>query len=524
MKLKTKIAFFCGILILFGLLNVSEAKGGRGGGRGRGSRYGGKSSWSGGSWSSPSHSYSSSYSTSNSYTSGSYNSHLSSPGNYFDNGNKVNLGYGKTFGSSGLGSNTYIANNYYKKHQHSSGSDFLTNSLFYSAGMKDGKYYSNDYHRFWNENQDRKWRATTKGPYFANKVPSENEKILPASAVIGAAAAFGLASLLPLNVPANKPLMYCGNTDLMQSQIRIENGFIYKCKNDTFEVKCSRNSQNLFNSTNFDSVKNSTITFNENLNVTDNENVEENDNNSLSCERKVITCDEEKQNDEGIYCKNRTLYSAQEIYCNSTSILKSSKSNKTIEVLNCYKGNLPENQASFIPTTTTSTEASITTTTEKSLSIGAQMHIFMLKLLGEYEVLEKNKNPEKIESTTEIPKVEPQWIPKALEILPEITTESTTTTTTPEPPFEWKMKIPAWIRGGGSDYIYEDPGPGVLSLHYEIEKMQRQFRLTTTHSPWGLVKVYLTTTTEKNLITTTESSTTTIEEYSNSDEFYDFDN
>ncbi|KAG5666174.1 hypothetical protein PVAND_017683 [Polypedilum vanderplanki] len=394
--------------------------------------------------------------------------------------------------------------------------------MFLNATMKDGKLHKNSYQRFWNENQDRKWRATIKGPYFANKVPSENDKILPASAVIGAASAFGLASLLPLNVPANKPLMYCGNTDLIQSQICIENGFIYKCKNGTFEVKCSRNSQNLVNSTNFDNFKNvdnSTMTVNVNI-----ERSKENstNNNLLTCERKVMTCDEEKEKDEGIYCKSKTLYSAQEIFCNSTSVLKSSKSNKTIEVLNCYKGKLPENEASFIPTTTTSTEAPFTTTTEKSLSIGAQMHIFMLKLLGKYEVLEKNKIPEKIESTTEIPKVEPQWIPKALEILPP-----TTTTTTPEPPFEWKLKMPAWMRGGSTfdDYIYEDPPPGSLGVHYEVQKMQKQFGFTTAKPLYPMiVKVYLTTTTQKNLITTIESSTKiTTEDYSNSNEFYDFD-
>jgi len=36
----------------------------------------------------------------------------------------------------------------------------------------------------WNKSDDKKWRATTRAPYFENLVPGEN-KILPASAVDG---------------------------------------------------------------------------------------------------------------------------------------------------------------------------------------------------------------------------------------------------------------------------------------------------------------------------------------------------
>lgn len=45
-----------------------------------------------------------------------------------------------------------------------------------------GSSYNN--HRNWDEDEDRRWRATTQAPYFDNKIPGE-DKILPASAVLG---------------------------------------------------------------------------------------------------------------------------------------------------------------------------------------------------------------------------------------------------------------------------------------------------------------------------------------------------
>lgn len=99
--------------------------------------------------------------------------------------------YGTTFGSRGLGQNTYIRNNFYGRHE----SSLLTNVLLYHLGTRILR-------RQWNSDDDRRWRATTKSPYFANKVPgwfekmfyvqitqkvfiSGSNKILPAAAVIG---------------------------------------------------------------------------------------------------------------------------------------------------------------------------------------------------------------------------------------------------------------------------------------------------------------------------------------------------
>jgi len=111
-----------------------------------------------------------------------YNSYSSNTG--YNNPN-----YGNSFGSQGLPGNTYISNNYYGS-QRSGGSGFLTNALFFGAGMQSGYLwgrpsYSDSYNRRrWDEEEDRKWRATTQAPYFENKIPGE-DKILPASAVIG---------------------------------------------------------------------------------------------------------------------------------------------------------------------------------------------------------------------------------------------------------------------------------------------------------------------------------------------------
>lgn len=111
-----------------------------------------------------------------------YNSYSSNPG-------YSNTHYGNSFGSQGLPGNTYISNNYYGS-QRSGGSGFLTSALFYGMGMHSGYMWgrssSHDSYnrRRWDEEEDRKWRATTQAPYFENKVPGE-DKILPASAVIG---------------------------------------------------------------------------------------------------------------------------------------------------------------------------------------------------------------------------------------------------------------------------------------------------------------------------------------------------
>jgi len=79
--------------------------------------------------------------------------------------------YGNTFGRKGLPDNSYISNDDYK---YSGSNRFLINSLFYGDGIN----------RRWDDQKDRKWRETTRAPYFDNKLPGD-DKIFPVSAVVG---------------------------------------------------------------------------------------------------------------------------------------------------------------------------------------------------------------------------------------------------------------------------------------------------------------------------------------------------
>lgn len=223
---------------------------------------------------------------------------------------------------------------------------------------------------------------------------------------IGAATAFGLASLLPLNVPPSKPLMYCNDTDLTQSLIRIDNRNIYQCVNyEVREIFCS----------------------------TLHENSQMIEINARSCENRTVECN---GSEDDIYCTTGTLLSRNFHFCNSTIELIDKNLNETTTILNCYRGELPSSAASFIPTTTTQTPM----TTEKPLSFGAQAHVFILKLMGNYDVLSTTQAPVtdyEDEVTTNEP--ESKWIPEALTIPPEPTT--TTVAATTEAPYDWAIDL-----------------------------------------------------------------------------------
>lgn len=294
--------------------------------------------------------------------------------------NYKNPNYGNTFGSSGLSGNTYISNNYYKSPGSSLGfSGLLTNALFFGGGLHTGYLLSR---RKWSDDDDEKWRATTKAPYFENKVPGA-EVILPASAVVGAATAFGLASLLPLNVPADKPLMYCdkNSSDIAQAQILI-NGKVYQCVNETILVtnlKCLNNTKS------------------------PEENETENVNECNDGSSKILQCYPYRT--DKIYCSNGTLLSRADIFCNSTTLINGT-SNET--ALTCFEGQLAKKQTAFIPTTTQKPAA----TTEKSLSFAARTHLWFLKLIGKGDVIEKT-------TTTEAPD-KMQWVPEAMTFPPVV--------------------------------------------------------------------------------------------------------
>lgn len=81
--------------------------------------------------------------------------------------------YGMIFATQGLSRNSYIYNNYYRTQSRRAGiAQFLTNALFFRAGMRMGRGVSQ--YDEWNEEDDKRWRLTTKAPYFENKIPGEN--------------------------------------------------------------------------------------------------------------------------------------------------------------------------------------------------------------------------------------------------------------------------------------------------------------------------------------------------------------
>ncbi|KAL7042488.1 hypothetical protein ACKWTF_001157 [Chironomus riparius] len=508
----------------------------------------------------PSPSYSPSYSSpsynsrpSPSYGSGSniprtnvYGTHSSSPGYYTNSHQNY---YGNSFGSQGVPGNTYISNNYYGD-QRSGGSGFLTNAMFYGAGMHSGYgwgrssgynnyghngYYGNSGYgnsygysrRQWDEEEDRKWRQTTRAPYFENKVPGE-DKILPASAVIGAATAFGLASLLPLNVPSNKPLMYCNNTDLMQSQIQINNEYIYHCINGSIVVSCLKNSddnltlnivkdqiqadlnqtKDIGNQT--EVIGNQTGQILTQLNLVEpffNQTKVLLNTTESKCSGNVVIMECDLSDEEvtgNLYCKKGTLMSKNLIFCNATTLLNGTmivngtSINTTTSILNCFEGQVPEKQASFIPTTT---QAPVTTT-ERSLSFGARAHMFFLSIIGKDDIVNQKQKAEDIPQLSD----NETWIPEALTLPPETTTESTTTTTTTEAPFEWMMIVKNFQYPNGTFGTTHSPVPKFLfDARVLMNDVLTSMGSTTTIDP-NWFKLYKTTT--ELPIETTESTTT----------------
>lgn len=263
--------------------------------------------------------------------------------------------------------------------------------------------------------------------------------------------------------------MYCNNTELMQSQIQINNQNIYQCINNTIEMSCSRK-----------------------VLVNDTEVHE----NQTECVNKNMQCDLKDEEIVGsVYCSNGTLMSKNFIFCNSTTLLNGTNINETTTILNCYEGQLPENQAAFIPTTTT-TQAPVTTT-EKSLSFGAKVHMFFLRVIG------KDNQAEKVTTTTHMPEtttVKDSWIPEALTIPPETTTVSTTTT---EAPFEWMEKIPIKHENGSYGTTLQPVNQHLINMHKTANELLTSLgdgEGMTYPSHW--IKVYAT----KSMETTTPIS------------------
>lgn len=244
--------------------------------------------------------------------------------------------------------------------------------------------------------------------------------------------------------------MYCGNTDIIQSQLRINNNDIYVCNKNKIEILCSKNSESQ-------------------------------------------KCVNEELSDgfmDNIYYSDGTLKSTMPLFCNSTITV-----NDELTLLNCYDGQMPRNEMSFIPTTT-STESPFfapTTTTPKPLSFGANLHVIFLKIIG------KSRD---LETTTQKPEIFPytesmSWHPEALTIPPETTTELYRRTTT-KPRYVYME----------THYIYHDNGTIDSTLRPVPKELlplpDDDYPIIPPH--W--IKIYTTTT---EAVTESTSSTTTTE-------------
>lgn len=305
------------------------------------------------------------------------------------------------------------------------------------------------------------------------------------------------------------PFMYCSNeTDLAQADIVMNNETLYQCVNHTIQVT------HLINDT-ADNSRN-----------------------------KTLECDVEEDGQD-VYCKNGTLFSSTDIFCNSTTFYNITKEidaaslvnetdfnssdydsvpetmtvandnsnstkmiNLTIPIIYCYQGQLPKHKVAYIPTTTEEPLEMFyepTETTERNYSFAAKVHLFLLSLIGkETETLDILNSPTEAPTTT-TPK--DSWVPEALTIPPTTTTTTQRTTTTPEPPFEWMDRFLTFEDDGNvTETLFPVP-KFLLETQEMINKMlsRHQNHQTITYPPtW--IKVYITTTpsSEVNETTTEE--------------------
>lgn len=141
------------------------------------------------------------------------------------------------------------------------------------------------------------------------------------------------------------------------------------------------------------------------------------------CLNKTMVCDVKDEATADYFCTNATLVSRAALVCNTTTIVNGTNENETSTVLHCFRGALPARLASFIPTTTT--EAPITTTTEKKLSMNSKIHVFFLKLVGKGHILNASTStPATLLFDDDDSRFgfenQAEWIPEALTLPPEI--------------------------------------------------------------------------------------------------------
>lgn len=405
--------------------------------------------------------------------------HRGGGGSTFSSSMLIDERYGNTFGYRGVPYNSYLYNAYYRDRD--SLKD-ITSSLFY--GPKVNNREKEQFYRQWNDENDKKWRETTRAPYFENKIPGD-QKILPASAVLGkfsyfskilnliaslklgAAVAFGIVSLLPLDIPPGKPLMYCGNTDLHQSQIRINNQDIFVCNNKNIEV-LRKNSED------------------------------------EKCSNEILQCGMPNAFNYNIYCSDGALLSSINLFCNSIFTINGKNTKKELTVINCYNGQLPRSEISFVPTSTT-TEWPFFTTTPKPLSFNANLHLTFLKLLGKSDALQTT-TPETFPYTDSI-----AWRPEALMVTTESTTMRPTRSTTNRP-YVWMDK----------EYIYHENGT-VETTFRSIPRYLQEDESGPFFPPPNWYKFYTTTTEPVTTTTTTEAPYVWMRKISSNNNYENFE-
>lgn len=256
--------------------------------------------------------------------------------NYYTSYDIHGSSYGTSFGPKTLESDTHIYNNNFKFYDSRSRYKvYRAEDLF----KRDNHY--NSKLPAWSDREDRQWRLTTRAPYFENRIP-QSPKVLSATVVIGflilchqkmisvsqfvlgAASAFGLTTLLPLNIPKRQPLIYCPNQELEQARIKLDGKF-YSCIDAYIQIECSND---------------------EPISTT----AGENDSGEGCVDRKVSTGAEDI--DEALIYMDGVLMSTLPIVCDSIT------GNEDSTTIDCYYGELPLQMTSFIPTT----ENPVTTT------------------------------------------------------------------------------------------------------------------------------------------------------------------
>lgn len=96
--------------------------------------------------------------------------------NYYTSFNVHQSSFGTTFGRNRLDTNTHIYNANFRNYN-KPGVNFLTENLYQDRRGRSEL-------RGWSEKFERRWRSSTKSPFFKNQMPSEETK-LPAAVVVG---------------------------------------------------------------------------------------------------------------------------------------------------------------------------------------------------------------------------------------------------------------------------------------------------------------------------------------------------